>query len=418
MTGGYNGSFSLEPYYMKVNSYNDFEGRDLLEYELNLTTNEVSLIVDVLWELYNTGEIKYFFLTENCSSVLGALLEAGRPDLNLSDVGWWYYLPSELMSKLSDKDMIGHISYRPSLKKKIEQKLSQVDEGKLKKYYQELLPIENLNTKEQDALLALAEYRQIERKNNETVAEKKWYADLLLSRSHKRETESLFESTDITQERPELSHFKRKIHIGVGNVFQFKFFNGQHDLLDHDRGQVPFSQFTIIGPSFSYYIKEKKWSAKDSEFVSISALPIWRFYDKKISWRVQTGIRQQEIAMPGKDMLQITGSAGYSLGNEYYRFSHLIGGHVSLAENFKYKSEFGPLYEMLFAYNILPLGDLTYKGLLLSSVRKNFWHWNDKIKAKIGLGHGFMGTKGQIILEHAYETTGDFSHQFKVGFYF
>jgi len=416
LTGGYTGGFSLEPYYMKVNSYNDFEGRDLLEYELNLNSEEVSRVVDVLWELYNTGEINYYFLTENCSSVLGALLEAGRASLDLKSAGWWYYLPAELMVKLHDE--ILKVSYRPSLKKKIEESLEQIDESKIKKYYQDLLPTDKLTAKELDALLQLAELRQIETKDKESLDEKKWHSDLLLNRSKKAATADEKPMQDISSLRPELAHKKRKIHVGVGSIFQFKFYNGQHDLLDHDRGSVPFSQFTLFSPSISYFIKEKEWSAKDTDFINISALPLYRFYDKKISWRVQTGIKQESIKRAGHDIVQAAGSLGLTWGQDRWHFSQLFGAHATYSSSFNHNLELGPLSETLLVYDITPSSDMTYKGMLLTTIRKNFLGWNENAKTRVSLGHGMMGNKGQIILEHAYEATGDFSHQIKVGFYF
>ena len=62
------------PYYMKVRIYNDVEWRDMWEYELDFKEEELSRLLDHLWEL---GGIyfKYYFFQENCSYHLLSLLE-------------------------------------------------------------------------------------------------------------------------------------------------------------------------------------------------------------------------------------------------------------------------------------------------------------------------------------------------------
>src|SRR5690606_26093360 len=80
LLGFFPGVFRRIPYYYKVREYNDYELRDLWEYELSLTQREVDLVVAHLWELGST-HFDYYYLTENCSyHVLGAL-EVARPDL-------------------------------------------------------------------------------------------------------------------------------------------------------------------------------------------------------------------------------------------------------------------------------------------------------------------------------------------------
>ena len=44
LLGGYPGTFSVLPYYVKVREYTDLENRDLWEYELALETHEVAEI--------------------------------------------------------------------------------------------------------------------------------------------------------------------------------------------------------------------------------------------------------------------------------------------------------------------------------------------------------------------------------------
>jgi hypothetical protein len=82
LLGGYNGYFSVAPYYQKVSQYSDIEDRDLWEYQLNLTAAEVRRLLEHLWELRGAAS-DYYYLNRNCSYQLQVLLEAARPGLNL-----------------------------------------------------------------------------------------------------------------------------------------------------------------------------------------------------------------------------------------------------------------------------------------------------------------------------------------------
>ncbi|MES2720820.1 MAG: DUF4105 domain-containing protein [Pseudomonadota bacterium] len=82
LTGGYPGQFSLLPYYEKVKEYNDWESRDLWEYELSLSPAEVHQMLLALWE-WRGVSAPYYFLSRNCSYELLGLLEMARADLNM-----------------------------------------------------------------------------------------------------------------------------------------------------------------------------------------------------------------------------------------------------------------------------------------------------------------------------------------------
>ncbi|HEX9241652.1 MAG TPA: DUF4105 domain-containing protein, partial [Anaeromyxobacter sp.] len=71
LLGAFPGRFSRMAYYYKVRTYADAESRDLWEYDLAMTPDEVRLFVSHLWELGQTY-FDYWYLDENCSyHVLG-----------------------------------------------------------------------------------------------------------------------------------------------------------------------------------------------------------------------------------------------------------------------------------------------------------------------------------------------------------
>ena len=82
LTGGYPGAYSLLPYYEKVKEYNDWESRDLWEYELALTPAEVRQMLLAFWDWRGITS-PYYFLSRNCSYELLGLIEMAREGLDL-----------------------------------------------------------------------------------------------------------------------------------------------------------------------------------------------------------------------------------------------------------------------------------------------------------------------------------------------
>jgi hypothetical protein len=62
--GGYQGSFSVEPYYAQVKRYGDLENRDIWEYRLALSYEEVIRMMMHAWEL-KSAKLDYYFIDEN-----------------------------------------------------------------------------------------------------------------------------------------------------------------------------------------------------------------------------------------------------------------------------------------------------------------------------------------------------------------
>ena len=64
--GGYSSTYTNVEYYEQRGDYVQSQDRDLWEYELNLTQDQLELLVASSWELYQQ-ENTYYFLSENCA---------------------------------------------------------------------------------------------------------------------------------------------------------------------------------------------------------------------------------------------------------------------------------------------------------------------------------------------------------------
>lgn len=111
--GGYFGKYSLLPYYEKLKEYRDTEKRDIWEYDLNLSKDEVMRMVRHIWELNGTKSYYYFF-TENCSYNMLWLMEVARPSVHLREHFTYQVIPLESVHATNEENLIAKEFYRPS----------------------------------------------------------------------------------------------------------------------------------------------------------------------------------------------------------------------------------------------------------------------------------------------------------------
>lgn len=72
--GGYDAGFTSGTYYTEAHNYTNLDLRDVWEYQLNLTLDEVRFLQARSWELLK-NKFTYFYLTKNCGYRIAELLE-------------------------------------------------------------------------------------------------------------------------------------------------------------------------------------------------------------------------------------------------------------------------------------------------------------------------------------------------------
>ena len=113
--GFYPGLFTMQPFHESLKSYSNLEGRDLVEYRIRFTPEELDFFIDHLFELERTF-FDYYFLTENCAYFLLEALEAAKPDVNLSDFFWYEVIPADSVRVVArTPGLVESTKYRPSL---------------------------------------------------------------------------------------------------------------------------------------------------------------------------------------------------------------------------------------------------------------------------------------------------------------
>lgn len=117
VTGGYAGVFAIAPYEEKVNEYAHIENRDLWEYPLLLSSDDLRRLLWHLWELRDV-EFTYYFFYKNCSYQLLSLIDAARPDLQVlapfPSTLFPHVIPIDTIRALARKGIIGPPVYHPA----------------------------------------------------------------------------------------------------------------------------------------------------------------------------------------------------------------------------------------------------------------------------------------------------------------
>ncbi len=293
LTGGYQGRYSALPYYKKIKEYSNLESRDIWEYDLDLTPQEIRRMLLHLYEIKDYYS-DYYFFTRNCSYNLLWLLEVARPSLDL--VGQFSYkaIPIDTIKVISRAGLIIKRHFRPSSDRKIRALLeaSKHATGRIKEAYQAELAVKKLKL--------LRKAKKIDAKNYT----KKLIA-LLQKRSRLPKTPSIKipNPTD-----PLRSHPSTRVDLAIGDQgVELGYKAAFHDIYDLDRGfkegaYIDFFHLNLL------YKRDRRLRLNYFDFVKIiSYAPIDAIFFQP-SWGVEVGFEH----FRGKDHFKLKGEVGLS----------------------------------------------------------------------------------------------------------
>lgn len=344
--GFYKGYFSILPYYQKVKEYGDIDHRDMWEYRLNLSSEEVNRMMLHLWELQEIYS-DYFFFDENCSYTLLFLLDAARPSLKLTDSFGLWVMPTDTIRMMVKRNLIKDVIYRPSKSTKIKYLISDTLENQqdlaLKIYNGDIrsedVLKQNFSKKEKAGTLDLVmEYAQYKYSRKELIKEK--YFDVFLSasktRSRLKNVEPYLENIKVP-DRPEKGHKPNRLGIGFGvlkgadghddNAFfqEIRIRPIYHDLLSDDRGYAKGSQIEFTNLVLRYFSSRQRLMLEKFEIINIISISERDKFFKPVSWKVDTGFFRQSLP-GGKRALyyKLAFGGGYAWENDFLGTLYLM----------------------------------------------------------------------------------------------
>lgn len=293
MFGGYKGLLEVTKYYTKVTEYNNGESRDLIEYDLKMSPEELDRLINHLWEIYQTTYFDYYFADENCSAVLSDILAV---PFNLDSVNAherWYYLPAEMIKTFKRVGRVKSENFRASLKKQLEksfEKLSSKEIAEIKKLaVAKELPVDYNNIPVLDGLISLLDFTRYRTKDQLSPDQKILMRRALLRRASLPQGEEIKGEVYNQTNRPDKGHEPQKFSLfsrteNSHALFGVEFKEGYHDLMARDDGYDPFSQFDFFTGSVVFDKKLNKASYDKLTFVDLISLHTYKFYDPQFSW--------------------------------------------------------------------------------------------------------------------------------------
>jgi hypothetical protein len=303
--GGYRGYFSTFPYYLKVQEYRDIENRDIWEYRLNFTPNQLRRLLMHAWELGN-AYFDYFFFKENCSYHLLALLDYADPSLHLTDQFRFWTIPADTVRLIASKPgLVSGVAYRPSRSNVIRRKREFFPSGERQLAeavsrdtgYLASPQLAQLGLARQAFVLDLASdllRYQIDKKDSPPELKER-NREVLMARSQLRIPSEPFTVVPFAKQ-PEIGHGTSRASVGTGwrNNDTFEELSvraGYHDLLDPEVGYTPDAQIEIGSITARHYNRANQTRIERATLANVLSLsPIDSIFHAP-SWKVNIGMQ-------------------------------------------------------------------------------------------------------------------------------
>lgn len=327
LMGGYPGTYSIEPYYLKVREYNDIENRDVWEYRLNLTQEEIDRLLMHVWEL---GPVRfdYYFFDENCAYHLLALLEVARPGLKLTDQFRWWAIPSDTVREVvKQPGLLREAIFRRSNATIIKQRMTQLNDVELQQAKEmaegsrtigDFAP-QTVTAERRAQILELGyDYLTYLRARNGDAADSgKRSRALLLARSQLNVPDQT-PGVLVPETRPDQGHDTIRISLSWGmrsgqHYQELSMRPSYHDQNDPEAGYPRGAQIQFFNLALRHY--EDEQGVRIEEFIplDIYSLSPNDAYFHTLSWKINAGWARQRFRA-GADPLvaRVNGGVGRS----------------------------------------------------------------------------------------------------------
>lgn len=350
--GLYRGRFSIAPYYVAVKTYGDIENRDIWEYGLNLTREEIGLLLRHVWEM-RSAWYDYYFLDENCSYHLLSLLETARPGLELTERFPGWAIPSETVRAVVEAGLLNEVRFRPARNTVLQERARLMD-SRLQALARSLAKVElaansavmrRLVPQEQARAIELAldyaAYRQSPRFGGEeqkpgTVAE------LLQARSRLNVPDQtpLIPSPAVW---PGQGHKPARAGIGYGFEDRRQFIEitaspAYHDILDPSGGFATGARLNVLSAALRYYPEHAKVEFERIDLIDIMSLSSWSDFLHPVSWKASIVVGRKQLVASERLLLgRFNGGIGISHDFSSQTSAHAFAeGTVELSDRFDF----------------------------------------------------------------------------------
>lgn len=332
LAGLFPGMFHSLPFYYKVREYNDYDSRDLWEYELDLSPRAVAMLVAHLWEEGSTY-FDYFYMSENCSYHVLAAIEVSDPSLHLLDKLRIPVVPADTVRALvQNRGLVREIRYRPSLRTTARAEIARLGPVQVDALSALLanpdapLP-ESMSPRERAQVLDAAsdledvrEARAVLENDDPRVARMK-------QRLLERRAAIPLASEPITvppplDKLPHVGHGSSRVVLGTGyspelggGYYEFRHRLALHDLTDPPDGYPETAEIQFLPFRVRYYPKPRSLELEDFSVLRIASLSPWSRFQHTLSWTGNVGAsRVRDDGCPGCLVAVADAAGGFAFG--------------------------------------------------------------------------------------------------------
>lgn len=324
LSGGYPGYVSLVPYYEKVNEYNHIESRDIWEYKLELTHEQIQEFTRHIWEL-NEIRFDYFFIDENCSYRLLTLLDVVNPSWQLAAPFTYRTVPTDTIRALEEKGLIGDVKFRPSKTTLIEQQRLQLN-ANLRTIARDLADdpyamardarFLSLDEQEKAQVLDIAygytRYLNLKKKDTDPTLPKR-SLKLLSLRSKVTFSGDAYPAVEQPKIRDEHGHKTLRSTVGATEDYlEVGFRINYHDWLDNLPGYRQGAQIEM--GDIRFRADQSHLQLQHFDVISIRSLGPRNRFSQPISWQVNGGYERWVSDDKGQLHIKLGGGVGYEAG--------------------------------------------------------------------------------------------------------
>jgi hypothetical protein len=307
LAGLFRGTFHSMPYYYKVREYNDYESRDLWEYELNLPPRALAMLVAHLWEEGSTW-FDYFYLSENCSYHVLAAIEASDPSLHLLDHLKSPVVPVDTVFALfQNHGLVRGVHYRPSLRSTVRHETARLTAQQLDAL--EAL-IADADAPFPASMSAVERARVLDVASDLVdVSESKAVlagGDPRVARLKQRLLERRAEIPEVSEpspvpipldKMPHMGHATARFGFGPGyspdlggGFFELRHRLALHDLADPPDGYPDTAEIDFLPFRVRFFPEHRTVELEDLTLLRVLSLSPWARFGHPFSWSVDTGV--------------------------------------------------------------------------------------------------------------------------------
>lgn len=357
--GMYPGQYAVEDYFDKVETYNHIHRRDIWEYELDLSKEEVDRVFRHTWELQGIWSWYYFF-DENCAYKLYQLIDVARPGLDLSDDPAWFVIPIDTVKLIAGKGLVRDQSFRPS---KATRLIAMSEQLPLATKRRAL----DIARGRADAIALAADASLPEPERRLALDLSADYAQYLYTEFHVDQENYARRYIGILRERsklgpreenefvmvppapPEQGHAAAMLAPGAGVVNDDAFLSlkgrvAYHGLLDNDTGFTRGAQIMFLNSEARWHVEAEEFELRFADVVHVESIAPRTDLFSPVSWRARLGFTQMDREEDQDSMIfsvQTGGGAAWEWGTKHLIWT-MLESEIHLGDRYAYFAAIGP----------------------------------------------------------------------------